>query len=57
LREKSGGCEPADHPKLPVREVGAPVTRIDSIDDGKSVRVIDSDGRNIAPTQIGYRHF
>jgi thiamine-monophosphate kinase len=39
------------------REVGVPVTRIGSIDDGKSVRVIDSDGKNITPTQIGYRHF
>ena len=39
------------------REVGVPVTRIGSIDDGKSVRVINSDGKNITPTQIGYRHF
>jgi DNA replication protein DnaC len=30
---------------------------LDRNDDGKNVRVVDSDGRDVTPTQIGYRHF
>ncbi len=37
--------------------VGVPITRIGSIDGNKGVRVINADGREIAPTKIGYRHF
>ena len=39
------------------RDVGVPITRIGSIDCGNAVRVISPDGREIAPTKIGYRHF
>ena len=39
------------------REVGVPVTRIGHIDSGDGVRVFGGDGREIALTTPGYRHF
>ncbi|HEY6334612.1 MAG TPA: thiamine-phosphate kinase [Alphaproteobacteria bacterium] len=39
------------------RELGTPITRIGAMEEGKAVRVIDHEGREMAFAQPGYRHF
>jgi thiamine-monophosphate kinase len=39
------------------RNIGVAITRIGSIDGSKGVRVLGTDGQEIVPRKIGYRHF
>jgi thiamine-monophosphate kinase len=38
-------------------ELGIPITRIGTMSEGKGVRVLDREGRELAFAQAGYRHF